>query len=80
MYNRFPGMAGTTHDPLYWDDAYPIALLLKAAHPEVDPTALDHRVLHEWVIGLEGFADDPAVIYVEWLERIQAEWVEIENV
>ena len=79
MYNRFPGMAGTAHDPLYWDDAYPIALLLKAAHPEVDPTELDYHVLHEWVIKLVGFADDPAVMYVEWLERIQAEWVEIES-
>lgn len=78
MYNRCQVMAGTIHDPLYWDDAYPIALLLKAAHPEVDPTELDYHVLHGWVIGLEAFADDPKVIYVEWLERIQAEWVEIE--
>ncbi|HEY3342852.1 MAG TPA: Fe-S cluster assembly protein IscX [Anaerolineae bacterium] len=56
-----------------------MALLLKAAHPDIDPTELDHSVLHGWVIGLEGFADDPALIYVEWLERIQAEWVEIDN-
>jgi FeS assembly protein IscX len=79
MYNRLPGMTGDAHDPLYWDDAYPIALLLKAAHPGTDPIAIDYRVLHGWVIGLEGFADDPKVMYVGWLERIQAEWVEIES-
>jgi FeS assembly protein IscX len=76
-------MAGSvsTHpvpDPLYWDDAYPIALVLKAAHPDTDPTEIDHRILHEWVIRLEGFADDPKVMRVEWLERIQTEWVELE--
>lgn len=70
-------MAGFTHDPLYWDDAYPIALLLKAAHPDVDPTLVEHRVLHGWVISLEGFADDPAVVLADWLEQIQAEWVEL---
>ncbi len=79
MYNRSPGMTGNARDPLYWDDAYPIALLLKAAHPDADPIAIDHHVLHQWVIGLEGFADDPHVMYVDWLERIQAEWVEIES-
>ncbi len=70
-------MAGSTHDPLYWDDAYPIALLLKAAYPEVDPTAVEHRTLHGWVINLEGFADDPKVMRVDWLEQIQVEWVEL---
>ena len=70
-------MAGSEHDPLYWDDAYPIALVLRAVHPDVDPTELDSQLLHAWVVGLEGFADDPAVMRVEWLEQIQAEWVEL---
>jgi FeS assembly protein IscX len=70
-------MAGSEHDPLYWDDAYSIALVLKTAHPGIDPTEIDYRVLHEWVIRLEGFADDPAVMRVDWLELIQAEWVEL---
>ncbi len=72
-------MTGRAHDPLYWDDAYPIALSLRAAHPDVDPIAINHRVLHEWVVRLEAFADDPNVDYVDWLERIQAEWVEIDS-
>ena len=72
-------MGGSTRDPLYWDDAYPIALLLKAAHPDIDPIEIEHRVLHEWVIRLEGFADDPAVMRGYWLEQIQAEWAELER-
>ncbi|MCL5997857.1 MAG: Fe-S cluster assembly protein IscX [Chloroflexi bacterium] len=73
------GSANTSsaYDPLYWDDAYPIALVLKAAHPDTDPTAIDHHILHEWVIRLEGFVDDPQVVRAEWLEQIQAEWVEL---
>ncbi|MFN4294828.1 MAG: Fe-S cluster assembly protein IscX [Thermoflexales bacterium] len=65
-------------DPLYWDDAYPIALLLRSAHPNVaDPTTLDLHVLREWVIRLDGFSDDCEAWPVEWLERIQMEWVEL---
>jgi FeS assembly protein IscX len=70
-------MAGTAIDPLYWDDVYPIALVLRAAHPDVDPVDIDQNVLHEWVIALRDFADDPAVMRSEWLERIQAEWIEL---
>jgi FeS assembly protein IscX len=70
-------LAGS-HDPLYWDDAYPIALLLKAAHPDTDPTAIEQHILCEWVVALQGFVDDPALARSEWLEHIQAEWVELE--
>lgn len=64
-------------DPIYWDDAYPIALLLNEAHPEVDPTGLPYPVLRDWVTGLDGFADDRSALPTEWLERIQMEWVEL---
>jgi FeS assembly protein IscX len=64
-------------DPIYWDDAYPIALLLEASHPEADPSTVAHGMLREWVIDLEGFADDREAIPMEWLERIQLEWVEM---
>ena len=70
-------MAGSARDPLYWDDAYPIALVLRAAHPDVDPISVELGVLFEWVVGLESFADDPALPSSEWLERIQAEWIEL---
>ena len=70
-------MAGSARDPLYWDDAYPIALALHAAHPGVDPAALSVHILYEWVIELDGFTDDPALTTSDWLERIQAEWTEL---
>ncbi|MCS6773788.1 MAG: Fe-S cluster assembly protein IscX [Anaerolineae bacterium] len=64
--------------PLYWDDAYPIALALNQRYPEVeDPTEVSLGVLHRWVVQLEGFSDDPQRPAVEWLEDIQTEWVEL---
>ena len=74
-------MAHTTHslgfDPVYWDDSYPIALLLKRAHPNVDPSEISHDDLHRRVIALEAFADDADVFLVERLEDIQVEWLEV---
>lgn len=63
-------------DPVYWDDAYPIALLLKEAHPDADPASVDLNELHSWVTRLEGFADDGEAQRA-WLEQIQVEWVEL---
>lgn len=70
-------MAGTVIDPLYWDDSYPIALLLRDMYPDVDPVEIDQDVLHGWVVSLRPFADDPAAERGEWLEQIQAEWIEL---
>jgi FeS assembly protein IscX len=64
-------------DPIYWDDAYPIALMLNRAYPTVDPTTVETKVLRDWVIQLDGFADDVDVAPLEWLEQIQVEWVEL---
>jgi FeS assembly protein IscX len=64
-------------DPVYWDDAYPIALLLKEAHPDADPAVVDLNELQNWVMRLEGFADDGGAVQREWLEHIQVEWVEL---
>jgi len=64
-------------DPVYWDDPYPIAILLKHMHPNVDPSEISHEELHHWVIALEAFADDADVFVVERLEDIQVEWLEI---
>jgi len=64
-------------DPVYWDDPYPIAILLKCAHPNVDPSEISHDDLYRWVIALEAFADDADAFVVERLEDIQVEWLEI---
>lgn len=70
-------MAGSGADPVYWDDAYPIALLLKAHHPDAEPADVDHVTLRRWVIALPGFSDDPDMARAEWLDDIQCEWLEI---
>lgn len=65
-------------EPLYWDDTYPIALSLNAAHADVaDPSLLSLAQLHSWVTALDDFADDREQMPVEWLEQIQVEWIEL---
>lgn len=61
---------------LTWDDAEDIAERLAEAHPDVDPLGVRFTDLHRWVIGLEGFTDDPASSSEGKLERIQMAWVE----
>ncbi len=64
-------------DPIYWDDAYPIALMLRRAHPEVDPLQVPDAELRQWVARLDGFADDVDGGVPELLDGIRAEWVEL---
>lgn len=73
-------MARSGADPIYWDDAYPIALALKANYPDVEPMEIDHETLRRWVIALPGFNDDPAMGRIEWLDDIRREWLEIGGV
>ena len=70
-------VAQPTKDPLYWDDAYGIAILLKKAHPQTEPVELDLRTLKDWALALDGFCDTPEGGYNEMLEAIQAEWIEL---
>jgi FeS assembly protein IscX len=70
-------LAQAIGDPVYWDDAYPIALMLEAAHPGADPLAVDRDTLRDWVVALPGFADDPQQARPGWLDDIQVEWLEI---
>ncbi|MCX6017532.1 MAG: Fe-S cluster assembly protein IscX [Chloroflexi bacterium] len=64
-------------DPIYWDDAYPIALLLRRTRPGVNLLDVPLDRLCEWVKQLDGFADESDVFPVDCLEQIQAEWVEL---
>ena len=64
-------------DPLYWDDAYPIALALKRLHPQLDPTNIALETLQQWVVALDEFADDKTDMPIERLKEIQVEWLEI---
>jgi FeS assembly protein IscX len=63
-------------DPLYWDDAYAVALALMERHPQVDPLGVDWETLHHWVTELPDFSDDPDFVHRGWLRDIQKEWYE----
>ena len=59
-----------------WTDTLEIAIALAEKFPDQDPRAVRFTDLYEWVIGLEGFADDPKRCGEKILEAIQATWIE----
>lgn len=56
---------------------YAIALLLRRAYPHVDPLQVSDAELRQWVVQLDGFADDTSGGVPELLDGIRAEWVEL---
>ena len=42
-----------------WTDVYDIAAALTDKYPDVDPAKVRFTDLHQWVMGLPGFDDDP---------------------
>jgi FeS assembly protein IscX len=59
-----------------WQDSEDIAIALMDAHPGVDPLTVRFTDLRQWVIGLPGFAGDPAKSNESKLEAIQMAWHE----
>ena len=59
-----------------WTDSRDIAIALSEAHPDVDPMRVNFVDLHQWVLALEGFCDDPKRGGERILEAIQAAWIE----
>ncbi len=59
-----------------WTDIDEIAIELIAAHPEVDPLAVNFVDLRNWVMGLPDFDDEPERCGEKILEAIQAAWIE----
>ena len=59
-----------------WTDVFDIAIALDEAHPDVDPKVLRFTDLHNWVMELEGFDDDPKHSGEKILEAIQMAWIE----
>ena len=59
-----------------WKDPEDIALALMDAHPDVDPLSVRFTDLHQWVLELPGFADDPKASNEGILEKIQMAWLE----
>lgn len=69
--------ASHVSDSIYWDDAYPIALILRRARPDENPLDVPLERLRDWVVQLDGFADDRDTLPMDCLEQIQLEWVEL---
>ncbi|MFT4677698.1 MAG: FeS assembly protein IscX [Patiriisocius sp.] len=61
---------------LKWTDTNDIAIELFEAHPDVDPLTIRFTDLHQWVMELADFDDDPNRSGEKILEAIQAAWIE----
>ncbi len=61
---------------LFWDGTYAIAMALLEEYPELDPVTVGLYELAELVVGLPGFADDPALANERLLHAIQITWFE----
>jgi len=61
---------------LKWVDSLEIAIALDDAHPDVDPKLIRFTDLHEWVMALNEFDDDPEHSGEKILEAIQMAWIE----
>ena len=59
-----------------WTDAEEIGIQLQEKYPEVDPLTVRFTDLRQYVIDLDGFADDPAKSNESRLEAIQMAWHE----
>jgi len=59
-----------------WTDTQDIAIALAEKYPERDPESVNFVDLYQWVLGLEGFSDDPKRCGEKILEAIQTAWIE----
>jgi len=59
-----------------WTDTQEIAIALYEKFPDTDPTSVRFTDLHKWVLGLEGFDDDPNRSGEKILEAIQMAWID----
>ena len=64
-----------TMPALKWTDVQQIAIELAEKHPDVDPLTVRFTDLHNWVLELDGFADDPKRSGEKILEAIQQAWI-----
>ncbi|MDH4114076.1 MAG: Fe-S cluster assembly protein IscX [Burkholderiaceae bacterium] len=60
---------------LKWTDVQDIAVELAEKYPDVDPTTVRFTDLHNWVLELDGFDDDPKRSGEKILEAIQQAWI-----
>jgi len=61
---------------LKWTDVLEIAIELEDAQPDVDLMHVNFVDLHNWVMALDDFDDDPEHCGERILEGIQMAWIE----
>ena len=59
-----------------WTDSLDIAIELAEAHTEIDPRTIRFTDLHNWVMELPDFDDDPNHSGEKILEAIQMAWID----
>ncbi len=59
-----------------WTDTREIAIALIEAHPDIDPRTIRFTDLHQWVLDLPEFDDDPKHSGEKILEAIQTDWID----
>ena len=59
-----------------WTDTTEIAILLEEKYPEKDNINLRFTDLHNWILNLEGFDDEPSNSNEKILEAIQMAWID----
>ena len=59
-----------------WTDVRDIAIALDEKFPEQDILGIRFTDLKNWVIGLDGFQDDPQKSNEKILEAIQMTWLD----
>jgi FeS assembly protein IscX len=59
-----------------WTDSREIAFALADKYPEQDPKTVNFVDLRKWILGLDGFDDDPNRSGEKILEAIQMVWIE----
>ena len=59
-----------------WTDTRDVAIALADKYPDVDPKRVNFVDLRDWVLGLDGFDDDPKRCGEKILEAIQMAWID----
>ncbi|MBK8325057.1 MAG: Fe-S cluster assembly protein IscX [Betaproteobacteria bacterium] len=59
-----------------WTDSREIAIALADKLPDVDARTVRFTDLRDWVMGLEGFDDEPGRCGEKILEAIQMAWID----
>lgn len=61
---------------LKWTDKNDIAIALEEKYPNEDNLNLRFTDLHNWIINLDDFADEPSKSNEKILESIQLAWID----